>query len=164
MKKLHPNAIALFYLTGVIGWFFFFFFMFIMSSIVFIPLLAVGSMGFDFIGIVFLVLFAGIVWSLLVPWAFAYWSYQNFKYELQKENIYIEKGIIWKKYVSIPYSKVQNVDILRGPLARMLGLSDVQIQTAGGSTQLMIEGRIPGIGVEEAKQLREEILVNVARK
>ena len=39
--------------------------------------------------------------------------------------------MIWKRYVTIPYDRIQNVDIYRGVLARLLGLSDLNIQTAG---------------------------------
>ncbi|MDO8639620.1 MAG: PH domain-containing protein [bacterium] len=158
MKKLHPNALALFYLTGVIVW------LFILAIFVG-PLLVVLTVeGTISAGILFIIFFFGLAIILLLPLPFSYWSYQNYKYELQADRISIEKGVIWKKYVSIPYERVQNVDIIRGPLARMLGLSDLQIQTAGASTNLMIEGRIPGITFEEANKLKDEILSKVSKK
>lgn len=157
MKKLDPNAKSLFYLTGVIAWLFITMLILIPISI---PLMFEGVVGG---GLVFFLFFLALVWSFFIPLPFAHWSYENYKYELQKERIYIERGIIWKRQVSIPYERVQNVDVIRGPLARMFSLSDLQIQTAGAGV-VIGEGRIPGITVEEANKLREEILSKVSGK
>jgi len=74
----------------------------------------------------------------------------------------IEKGVIWKKYISIPYERIQNVDIYRGILARILGLSDLHIQTAGysayGKHGMGSEGRFPGLDTRTAEQLREQLV------
>ena len=148
MKKLHPNAKILFYLNGVVV------LVFILISI---PLALESSIG---LGIIFLILLIGLIFALIIPLPIAHLCYENYGYELKSDRINIEKGVIWKKYVSIPYERVQNVDILRGPLARMLELSDLQIQTAG-ATHLVMEGRIPGMTVEEAEKLRDEILAKV---
>lgn len=74
--------------------------------------------------------------------------------------------MIWKKYVTIPYERIQNVDIYRGIFARILGLSDLQIQTAGmsatvgsyGISGAGAEGRLPGVSQEEAEKLRDELV------
>lgn len=157
MKKLHPNAKALFYVTGVIIWLFILGIFLIPLSLLF---LFEGTIG---IGAVFIVLFLGLIVAFLLPLLFAHWSYENYGYNLEPDRIVIERGIIWKRHVSIPYERVQNVDIIRGPLARMFELSDLQIQTAGASTQMMVEGRIPGITVDEAKKLKDEILSKVTK-
>ena len=78
-----------------------------------------------------------------------------------------ESGVIWKKYVSIPYERIQNVDIYRGVFARILGLSDLHIQTAGASVVsygrgglagVGAEGRLPGIGKDVAEKLRDGLI------
>lgn len=158
MKQLDPNAKLLFYFTGVIGWLFF------TGMIIFSVSIAYVSIDSFNTNAIAQEIFIGLIWLFVVPIPFAILSYENYKYELQKDRIYIEKGVIWKKYISIPYERVQNVDILRGPLARMFGLSDLQIQTAGSSTQLMVEGRLQGVSVEEANKLREEILSKISGK
>ena len=65
-----------------------------------------------------------------------------------------------------PYERIQNVDIYRGIFTRLLGLSDLQIQTAGmsatigryGAFGVAAEGRLPGISKEEAETLRDELI------
>ena len=74
--------------------------------------------------------------------------------------------MIYKKYVTIPYDRIQNVDIHRGILARLLGLSDLNIQTAGFSATVgrygvggaSAEGRLPGTSREVSEQLRDELI------
>ena len=99
------------------------------------------------------------IWAKLT---YRFWGYQLTKDAFKKEH-----GVIWKKYVSIPYERIQNIDIHRGILARILGLSDLKIQTAGYSAVSYGRGRMAGIGAEGyllgldkqvAEQLREELI------
>lgn len=103
-----------------------------------------------------------IVAYLIVAWLWAKWTHHFYKYELREDGFRKEHGIIWKKYVTIPYDRIQNVDIHRGILARMLGLSDLQIQTAGaitaGSYGAFAEGRLPGISREVAEEIRDSLV------
>lgn len=154
MNKLDPNAKVLFYMSGVITLVFFFF------ILLFPFLIALVSEGGLSVGAIFLVLFFVLLFVVLVPLPYAHLSYENYGYELKPDRINIERGIIWKRHISIPYERVQNVDILRGPLLRMMELSDLQIQTAG-ATHVAMEGRIPGITVSEANNLRDEIMAKV---
>lgn len=93
-------------------------------------------------------------------------SYRFYRYELIEDGFRKEKGVIWKKYVTIPYDRIQNVDIYRGIVARILGLSDLNIQTAGMSASISrhgtwgteAEGRLPGLSRETAEQLRDELI------
>lgn len=66
-------------------------------------------------------------------------------------------GIIAKRYVTIPYEKIQNVDITRSFLARILGLSSLLIQTVGASA-IGAEGSLPGILHKTAEQMRDEVV------
>ena len=89
-------------------------------------------------------------------------SYKNYKYQLRPEGFYKEYGVIWKKYVTIPYSRIQNVDIYRGLIARLLGLSDLHVQTAGmsftGKRGSRAEGRLPGLSIKDANMIRDELI------
>ena len=108
---------------------------------------------------------------LLILWiGFSYFwarlSHKAYKYSLTEDGFKKELGVIWKKYVTIPYERIQNVDIHRGIIARMLGLSDLQIHTAGysgdggrrGFAGIEAEGALPGVSHEVAEQLREELI------
>ena len=92
----------------------------------------------------------------------ARWTYNCFKYEMREEGFRKESGVIWKSYTTIPYSRIQNIDIKRGLLDRIFGLSRILIQTAGSShPYINAEGGVPGLSVQTAEDLREELIKRV---
>jgi uncharacterized protein len=121
-----------------------------------------GFLGAILFLLVLLIISAGISYIA------AYLSYEYYRYELREDGFRKEYGIIWKKYVTIPYTRIQNVDIYRGLLSRILGLSDLHIQTAGTASvagpygQSYSEGRLPGLSEEVAEQLRDELIRRAA--
>lgn len=157
MKQLEPNAFWMFFLSNIISTFF------SLSAIVIFVLISLIDEGVDFeVGFTFIPIF---IFLLLVPISFiwAKLSYSAFKYEITEDAVRIERGVISKKYVSIPYERIQNVDILRGPLVRLLKLSDLQIQTAGASyspinKKFVSEGRLPGLSVSDAEEMRNTLI------
>lgn len=109
-----------------------------------------------------------LIFLVLLCYVWAYLSWKYYKYELRDGEFRKEHGVIWKNYVSIPYEHIQNVDIYRGLLARILGLSDLHIQTAGmndtGGRNRNSEGRLPGLAREEAEKLRDELIKRAGGK
>lgn len=106
-----------------------------------------------------------VVFLILVE-LFVRLGYKNYKYELTEDAVKIERGVIVKVYKSIPYGRIQNVDIRRGILARILGYSTVMIHTAGYSgpaQNMQAEGVLPGVDILEAEKIRESI-VKMAKK
>jgi len=95
---------------------------------------------------------------------YARMSYNRWFYEFTPDNLKIEKGIVVKRYSNIPYSRIQNVDIRRGILARMLGYSSVIIQTAGYSGVSLAEGNLPAVSMEAAEKIREFVMKKIRRK
>jgi len=161
MKRLNPRAVWLFmvpslYNTGII--------LAVLGVITFsVPtenlkfFLSLGYSNWLF-GIIILLIIASYVWARL--------SYNSYGYELKENGFHKESGIIYKKSVIIPYDRIQNIDIYRSLLARLLGLSDVQIQTAGAAAQVSpyisltggAEGRLPGLSKNDAEALRDELI------
>ena len=116
--------------------------------------------------------FGLVNWLVLVPaflvlcFVWARLSYHFYRYELTPAGFRKESGVIYKRYVTIPYDRIQNVDIYRGIVARILGLSDLHIQTAGasatmgryGAMGIGAEGRLPGLSKGVAEELRDELI------
>ncbi len=99
-----------------------------------------------------------ILLVVIIGWAYV-WArlrYKFYKYELTENAFQSERGVLYKKQVFIPYERIQNVDIERRLLYRMLGLSLLSIQTAGGTGSS--EGSLPGITPEKAEELRAEFI------
>lgn len=154
MKQLHPRAVWLFFLSTLAAWIFG---GFVLSGSVvgyFIKNIEASDNELLWLRLVPIIVFVLI---LIVGYVVARLRYRFYKYELTENEYKAERGIIAKRYISIPYERIQNVDIRRGLISRLLGLSDLQIQTAG-STSFRSEGRLPGLAREDAEVLRDELI------
>jgi uncharacterized membrane protein YdbT with pleckstrin-like domain len=101
----------------------------------------------------------GLVVAALLAVGYSVLWVRLFGYELADKEVKIEKGVISKSYDSIPYSRIQNVGIERSLLERILGISTLQIHTAGHSGQGSgAEGNIPGVEKNSAEEVREAIM------
>lgn len=156
MKQLHPGAKWQFR----VGFLVFVLFLSFFFSFQVIPF------GVSAFLLTFIVVFALLA---LIVEIYVRLAYKNWKYELTGNNLKIEKGIIWKDYKSIPYERVQNVDIHRGILARLLNFSTMDIQTAGYSgvyhgRRMMSEGHIPAVSRHDAEKMRDFLMAKISRK
>lgn len=163
MQKLNPKSVWLFFISLILRWFIVLIFLGIWLSIFLLGIKESGAnFSLDFLRLLWII----IPVLLIFFWIWAKLTYRFYLYELREDGFRKELGVIWKKYVTIPYDRIQNVDIHRGIIARILGLSDLNIQTAGASAQvsrygaysLGAEGRLPGISREVAEQLRDELI------
>lgn len=66
------------------------------------------------------------------------------------EELAIRKGRIWRSMVTIPYGRIQYVDLSSGPYKRRKGLADIDVNTASPASS----GDLPGLPVETAEELR----------
>ncbi|MDO8743445.1 MAG: PH domain-containing protein [Candidatus Azambacteria bacterium] len=148
MQQLDPKAVWLFFIGLVLRWFF---------IVIFLSIYGVAFLGnFSFSSLKWLWIIVPGFFILCFIWAKL--TYHFYRYELTDAGFRKELGVIYKKYVTIPYDRIQNVDIYRGIWARILGLSDLNIQTAGASGMIISEGRLPALSKEIAEQLRDEII------
>lgn len=159
MQHLHPRAFWLFFIPALLPAPGFLIALFVMvlalSSEGELPAFLSGS------SVLYLSVLVTALY-ILGAYAWAKLTCHFYRYELREDGFRKEHGIIWKRYVTIPYDRIQNVDIFRGLIARILGLSDIQVQTAGaitaGSYGAFAEGRLPGINKEEAEKIRDELV------
>ena len=102
-----------------------------------------------------------LILAIIIAQKWARLAYDRYAYELKKDGVHITKGVLFQKYTVIPYQKIQNVNIVRDPFSLWLGLATVQVQTAGMSGQVAVEGLILGLAPDTATSLRDEILKRV---
>ena len=111
-----------------------------------------------------------IIFAIIIGEIYSHLAYKFWLYEFTETQLRLERGIIWKKYSNMPYERVQNVDIQRGIIARLLGFSSVNIQTAGYSAPAGrgygagSEGYIPAVSAEEAEKIREYLMKKISKK
>jgi len=156
MEKLHPGVRWVFRLRAY--------------SVLLAPMVFVIILGIQVAPLFTISL--GLALLIFASEIYARMAYSRYLYQISSDEIRIEKGIIWKKYVSIPYERVQNVDIHRGVFARMFGFSTVEIETAGSSGAIRYgrrnqryesEGHLPGVSIEGAEKIRDFVLKKIRK-
>jgi uncharacterized protein len=75
-------------------------------------------------------------------------------YGLRDDDVVVRRGIVFRRQVAAPYGRLQLVDISRGPLTRLLGLSELRVVTAAASSGVTI----PGLPIAEAEELRDHLI------
>jgi membrane protein YdbS with pleckstrin-like domain len=75
-------------------------------------------------------------------------------YLLRDDDLLFRRGIMFQRFVSVPYGRMQLVDINRGPLTRAFGLAELKFVTAAASSGVTI----PGLPLETAEQLRDHLV------
>ena len=81
-------------------------------------------------------------------------QYWRFSYRITPKQIVIQSGVLNRKNRSIPIERVQNTQIERNLVARMLGLAKVKIETAGSSST---EGSLEYVHQGEARKIRQVV-------
>lgn len=75
-------------------------------------------------------------------------------YQLRDDDLLVRHGILFLRFVAVPYGRMQLIDINRGPVVRALGLSDLEFVTAAASSSVTI----PGVPADEAERLRDRLV------
>ena len=81
-------------------------------------------------------------------------EYNAFRYIVRDHDLLVQHGVLFRRWSSVPHSRIQHVDTRQGPLERVFGLSRLIVFTAAGS---LADAAIPGLRTEDAEQLRDEL-------
>ena len=128
----------------------------------------------EFVGaVVGAVIFLGAAWAFtLTGWPVATWALvgvavilvislaliprrvRSIGYQLRDDDLLFRRGILFQRFVAVPYGRMQLVDINRGPLTRALGLSELKFVTAAASSGVTI----PGLPEADADELRDRLV------
>ena len=85
---------------------------------------------------------------------FNWLGWMSFRYGVGETEVVIESGILHRNRRSIPFERIQDVDIERSLLARLFGLAKVRIETGAGGKD---EGVLDSVRMEEADRLRAAV-------
>jgi hypothetical protein len=128
----------------------------IFAGVVFVGILFWLSFGghwleFKTVGLVFL---GYIVWVVLMM-TLSYLGYKRKGYSLREKDIMYRSGLIWKRWLALPFNRVQHCEIKESPLEDIFDVCRLKVYTAGGSGSDMT---IPGLKKEQARRLKAYIL------
>lgn len=90
--------------------------------------------------------------SVAFAWARALWA--RFTWAAGDTALDLRHGLVVRRESLVPYHRIQQIDVVRDPLERLLGLSTLVLRTASAST----DGKIPGLREAVADTLRDRLL------
>ena len=91
-----------------------------------------------------------------IAWRYADRRHAHTRFALDEAGLRIRRGVLWHSETLIPRSRVQHIDLNRGPLDRRFGLATLKVFTAG--TRLASVG-LDGLPAERAVELRDALVV-----
>jgi membrane protein YdbS with pleckstrin-like domain len=140
---------SLFYIWIMFGWFIVF--DFIIGGLLITGILIISS-------IVFIII--SRIWASLF--------YDTYFYQIKESEIIIEYGVLFHKRTTIPFKRIQNVNVVQGPIMRFYGLKSIQMETAGSTIYRpgptgtgLSEGQIPA--PEKPEELADMIIEMVKK-
>jgi putative membrane protein len=86
-------------------------------------------------------------------------KYATVRYAIDAQNFIISSGVLEKQLRTIPLSRIQNVNIKRGLIHRMIGVAELRIETASGAGA---EAELSVVSLLEAETLRQQLLATVS--
>lgn len=96
--------------------------------------------------------------------AFGTWlawrRWQSTAWKLDATGLHLRRGKLWQKEVLVPRTRVQHLDIERGPIERRYGLASLVVHTAGTRHHAV---RIVGLADPDAVGLRDALVPDSSR-
>ena len=91
---------------------------------------------------------------VLLAWSTVEWLRRT--YELEGGALRLEEGVLTRKLRAVPFDRIQQVDLVRKPLHRLLGVATLRVETAGGGSAAEVD--LDVVTLPEARALRAILL------
>jgi putative membrane protein len=91
---------------------------------------------------------------VLLAWTTVEWLRRT--YSLDGGALRLEEGVLGRKLRAVPFDRIQQVELVRKPLHRLLGVATLRVETAGGSGAAEVD--LDVVALAEARSLRTTLL------
>jgi len=91
--------------------------------------------------------------AALTGWM-AYRRQRRVRWRLDAQGLAVRRGNWWQHETRVPASRVQHLDLRRGPLERLCGLATLVVHTAGTRHNAVT---VPSLDAATAEQLRDRL-------
>ncbi|MFO7777671.1 MAG: PH domain-containing protein [Nitriliruptoraceae bacterium] len=144
-RELAPAIVTAWRISAALGW--------LLPGLVSVVLgfVLAGDWGWLVLGaVVALVVFSVVFYPGL--------RYRRWRWQLTELAIELRYGVLVRTQETVPYFRIQQIDITAGPVDRLLGLASLQVTSASASGS----ATLPGIAADQAPQVRAELLARAA--
>jgi putative membrane protein len=91
---------------------------------------------------------------VLLGWSTLEWLRRT--YTLEGGALRLEEGVLARKLRAVPFDRIQQVELVRKPLHRLLGVATLRVETAGGGSAAEVD--LDVVTLAEAQALRSSLL------
>ena len=101
--------------------------------------------------------------TIVISYILAYFSYKGWEYSLGENGVMIKKGFFLKNTISIPYDKIQDVNIVKNLFEKPFKVSSIVINTSylGPKEE---KRYIPAIADRKAEQIKDWLLEIIEKR
>lgn len=148
LTPLHPDHVKVLRLTAML----------LAAPPVIAALAAAGAtlaLGLIWPSVVLLPVAGAVAWlARALPWR----RYAARGYAMGSDRLRVVKGVLFHRDTIVPFSRVQHIDVERGPIERYYGLATLVLHTAGTHNASV---HLPGLAEEDALAMREAIRAKI---
>lgn len=98
----------------------------------------------------------GIFVLTLINAIFSFFRTRTLGYVQRQDDFMMRQGMMFRRFVAVPYGRLQIVDIEQGPIERMFGLKKLKFVTAAATSGVVL----PGLSAARAESLRDELVAS----
>ncbi|NVK51672.1 MAG: PH domain-containing protein [Flavobacteriaceae bacterium] len=99
-------------------------------------------------------IYLGVAVLFLSIFSYLIVGFSRRKYVVRDRDITYKSGVLIKTMTTVPFSRIQHVEINEAPISRLFSLASLNVFTAGDSSRDLV---IKGIKKEEALKIKEFI-------
>ncbi len=123
--------------------------------------LAVAYFKFDEIKVIWFGV-AIVVWFvfLFLKFSFIQLGFPHKGYAIRQKDLHYQTGFLTHKLISVPFNRIQHVEIRQGFISKMLDLAVLKIYTAGNSAHDL---SLKGISLETAEEIKQIVTSKVTQ-
>jgi putative membrane protein len=104
-------------------------------------------------------LLGAVALSIPIGIVYGFFSWRATRYRLDDEDLRLETGVFMKRSRRVRLDRLQAVDVVRPLVGRVLGLAELRLEVAGGSSS---EAPLAYLSESHAQQVRAELLARAA--
>lgn len=97
---------------------------------------------------------AGLLLGAVVGTWIGLREFRHVRWQLDADGLAVRRGRLWQRETRVPATRVQHLDLTRGPLQRRRGLATLVVHTAGTRHSAVT---VPHLDAADAERLRERL-------
>lgn len=117
---------------------------------------ALSISGITGLSVFHLVIIASVLYLLQL--GFSFLGARRTFYAVNRDEIHLRYGIFWLAALTIPFNRIQHVDLSSGPITRLFEIATLRLYTAGSRS---VDLTVAGLSDKGAAALRDYILEQI---